>query len=77
MAWSLFFSFLYFQIFVNEDLLVLYEGETKMLLILLFFKEAFMGKIYTQSSQKASWECTLSYNTNSDINVAWNTGFRK
>ena len=41
-----------------------------MSLILLFFEEAFMGEIYTQSFQKASWECILSYNTNSDLNVA-------
>ena len=37
-------------------------------------KKVCIKKIYIQSSQKASWECMLSYNTNSDLNVACQTG---
>lgn len=44
------FFFSIFPVFFNEDLLLLYQGETKGAILK---KEVFMEKIYIQSSQKA------------------------
>lgn len=46
------FSFLFFtsKFFFSEDLLLLYQGETK---DVIFKKEVCVGNIYTQSSKKS------------------------
>lgn len=61
---SLYFLFSVFSNFCQWRFIAFISGKTKNAFLK---KEACMGKIHTQSSQKTSWECMLSYSMHSDL----------